>query len=141
MFKTIDSIAVRSEGSILLLGRLAIGGLFLPTGWRHLGNLERFADDIGKDGLIGPLMGWAILAAVIEFFATLAIVVGFKTRLAAVLLTLFTLAAAFLAHRYWQLDPAQSFPQFVQFWKDIAIIGGLLFLFVRGAGPLSIDRR
>jgi len=30
--------------------------------------------------------------------------------------------------------------QFIHFWKDIAIIGGLLFLFVRGAGPFSLDR-
>jgi putative oxidoreductase len=129
-------LLVRREGVVLVLG-----GLFLPTGWRHLSHLERFAEDIAKDGMIGPLFGWKILAAVIELCATLAIVVGFKTRLAAVLLTLFTLAAAFLAQRHWELDPAQSFPQFVQFWKDIATIGGLLFPFVCGARPPSIDRR
>jgi putative oxidoreductase len=141
MLKAIESIAVRHDGVVLLIGRVAIGTLFLCTGWRHLMNLQRFADDIGKDGLIGPLMGWAVLAAVIEFFSSLAIVAGYKTRLAALLLMLFTLAAAFLAHRYWELEAAQSFPQFVQFWKDISIIGGLLFVFVRGAGPLSVDRR
>ena len=97
MFKTIDSIAVRSEGVILLLGRLAIGALFLPTGLRHLMNLGAFAEDIGKDGMMGPLMPWAVVAAVVEFFSALAIVVGLKARLGALLLTLFTIAAAFLA--------------------------------------------
>jgi putative oxidoreductase len=140
MFKTIDSIAVRSEGLILLLGRLAIGALFLPTGLRHLLNLAAFAEDIGKDGMMGPLMPWAVLAAVVEFFSALAIVVGLKARLGALLLALFTIAAAFLAHRYWSVDPAQYRLQYIQFWKDIAIVGGLLFIFVRGAGPLSIDR-
>jgi hypothetical protein len=71
MLKAIESIAVRHDGVVLLIGRVAIGTLFLCTGWRHLMNLQRFADDIGKDGLIGPLMGWAVLAAVIEFFSSL----------------------------------------------------------------------
>jgi putative oxidoreductase len=142
MFKTIDSVAVRSEGLVLLLGRLAIGALFLPTGWRKLLDPATFANALGSQyGMIEPLLFWAALAAVVEFFATLAIVVGYKTRLAALSLTVFCVFAAFLGHKYWLADAAQYRNQFVHFWKDIAIAGGLLFLFVRGAGPLSIDRR
>jgi putative oxidoreductase len=66
---------------------------------------------------------------------------GFKTRYAALLMIIFTLFAAFLSHSYWTLaDPSVMRNQMIHFWKDIAIIGGLLFLFVRGAGPLSVDR-
>jgi len=142
MFKTIDSIAMRGEGVILLLGRLAIGALFLPTGWRKLLDPAAFANALGSQyGMIQPLLFWAVVAAVIEFFGTLAIVVGYRTRLAALLLTLFCIAAAVLGHKYWLADPAQYRNQFVHFWKDIALAGGMLFIFVRGAGPLSIDRR
>jgi putative oxidoreductase len=134
---------VRGEGVILLLGRLAIGALFLPTGWRKLLDPATFANALGSQyGMIEPLIFWAVLAAVVEFFGTLAIVVGYKTRLAALLLTIFCVFAAFLGHKYWLVtDPAQYRNQFVHFWKDIAIAGGLLFIFVRGAGPLSLDRR
>ena len=101
-----------------------------------------FAGYLAMKGVPGPVLGWAVLAGLIEFFATLAIVVGFKTRTAAILLCLFTIVAAFIGHAYWAVDDAAArMPQYVNFWKDIAIAGGLLFLFARGAGPLSIDRR
>jgi putative oxidoreductase len=142
MFKTIDSIAERNEGVILLIGRLAIGALFLPTGLRKLMDPAAFADNLATYGMVAPLIAWAVVAAVIEFFATLAIVIGFKTRLAALLLMLFCIAAAFLGHQYWSIaDALPRRNQFIHFWKDIAIAGSLLFLFVRGAGPLSLDRR
>ncbi len=142
MFQIVDYIAVRSEALILLLGRLAIGALFLPTGWRKLMDPAVFAQYLAPKGLPGPLLAWAVAAAAVEFFATLAIVVGFKTRLAAVLLCVFSLFAAGVGHQYWLLTEAASRQQqFIHFWKDIAIAGGLLFLFVRGAGPLSLDRR
>jgi uncharacterized membrane protein YphA (DoxX/SURF4 family) len=30
---------------------------------------------------------------------------------------------------------------YIQFWKNMAIVGGFLFLFVHGPGPLSLDGR
>jgi putative oxidoreductase len=86
-------------------------------------------------------MGWAILAGLVEFVASLAIVLGFQTRLAAALLCLFTLIATYLGHPFWTMaDAAARQMNYIHFWKDLAIAGGLLFLFVRGAGPISIDR-
>jgi uncharacterized membrane protein YphA (DoxX/SURF4 family) len=55
---------------------------------------------------------------------------------------LFTIGAALIGHAYWTIpDAAQKAQQKIHFFKDVAIIGGLLFVFVRGAGPISIDRR
>jgi putative oxidoreductase len=69
-------------------------------------------------------------------------VLGLKTRYAAALLILFTIGAALIGHPYWTIpDAAQKAQQKIHFFKDVAIIGGLLFVFVRGAGPISIDRR
>jgi putative oxidoreductase len=56
-------------------------------------------------------------------------------------LILFTAFAAYFGHPYWSADAAAQMNQRIHFYKDVAIIGGLLFLFVRGAGPISIDRR
>jgi putative oxidoreductase len=138
---SIDSVAARLEGPILLLGRLAIGALYVPSGFGKLTNPAGFAQYAPLKVLPGPLIAWAIVAALVEFFSSLAIVLGFKTRYAALLLGIFTLIAAFLAHAYWNADASAYMNQRLHFWKDIAIVGGLLFVFVRGAGPISIDRR
>ena len=137
----IDALARRAEAPILLLGRIAVAALYLPSGWGKLTNLAGFAGLLAGKGLPGPAIAWAAAAAVVEFFGGLAILVGFKTRYAALLMVVFTLFAAFLSHNYWAVaDPAAMRNQLIHFWKDIAIIGAFLFIFVRGAGPLSVDR-
>jgi putative oxidoreductase len=141
MVKMVDSIAERHEGLVVLLGRLAIGVLFLPSGFGKLSAPAGFAGYLAKTGMPGPLVAWAVLAGLIEFFTGLAIVIGFQTRTAALLLCIFTVVAAFIGHPYWAADAAARMAQYINFWKDIAIAGGLLFLFSRGAGPISLDRR
>ena len=84
---------------------------------------------------------WAVVAAVVEFFGSAALVLGLKTRLVALLLVAFTIIAAILAHPFWGASPEQYQAQYANFFKNIAICGGLLYVFVRGAGPISIDRR
>ena len=52
------------------------------------------------------------------------------------------MAATLLAHVFWTIgDPAARQAQEINFFKNLAIIGGLLYVFQRGAGPISIDRR
>jgi putative oxidoreductase len=138
---TIDTVAIRGEGLLLLLGRLALGVLFVPAGYRHLTDLDHFAQYLGSHGLPGPAMAWAIVGAVVEFFGSIAVVVGLQTRYAAILLAIFTVVAAVIGHPFWATPAAQAEAQAVNFFKDLAIFGGLLFVFARGAGPLSIDRR
>ena len=145
--RTVDAIAERGEGLLLLLGRLAIGALYLPSGFGKLTGINGpgvrgFATYLGAHGVPGPAIAWSGVAAVVEFFASLVIVLGLKTRYAAALLILFTIGAALIGHPYWRIpDAAQKAQQKIHFFKDVAIIGGLLFVFVRGAGPISIDRR
>ena len=137
----VDAIAHRAEAPILLLGRVALAALYLPSGWAKLSNITDFAGLLATTGLPGPAMAWAMVGAVGEFLGSLAILLGFRTRYAALLMIVFTLFATFLSHNYWTIaDPAEMGNQFIHFWKDIAIIGGLLFLFARGAGSLSLDR-
>src|SRR5205823_15005010 len=104
--------------------------------------IRAFAHYLVAHGVPGPALAWSAVAAVIELFGSVAIVLGLKTRYAAALLILFTIGAALIGHAYWTIpDAAQKAQQKIHFFKDFAIIGGLLFVFVRGAGPISIDRR
>jgi len=144
--RILASVAARNEGVILLLGRLAIGVLYLPSGFGkltgiHGPGLNGFAQYLAAKGVPGPAIAWAVVAAAVEFFASAAIVLGFQTRLAALLLAAFTVGAAFIGHQFWAVPADQYQNQYFHFFKDLAIIGGLLYVFVRGAGPISLDRR
>src|SRR5579875_158197 len=103
---SIDTVAVRSEGPVLLLGRIGFAALYLPAGWNHLTGVTGFAQYLATTGLPGPALGWAIVGAIIEFFGSLAVLVGFKTRYAALALFVFTLIAGFTGHPYWKADAA-----------------------------------
>jgi putative oxidoreductase len=139
--RVIDSVVLRSEPAILLLGRVGIGSLFLVAGISHWQDLARLTHFMA--GLPGSAEAWAILAASIEVAGGVAIILGCQTRAAALLLVLFNLCAAVIGHPYWSItgDDNARWGQFIHFWKDIGLAGGVLFILARGAGPLSLDRR
>jgi len=83
----------------------------------------------------------ATVAGVVELVGGLAIILGFKTRLAALVMIVFTIIATLLAHSFWTMDDPARMANRIQFFKNVAIIGGFLYVFVRGAGPISFDRR
>lgn len=93
---------------------------------------------LGGKGLPVP-QAWAALAILFEIGAPLLILIGAGTRFAAVALLLFTFAATLLSHRYWAMAGAARQANEINFWKNIAIMGGLLFLHVSGAGRFSWD--
>jgi putative oxidoreductase len=62
--------------------------------------------------------------------------VGYKTRYAALALSGFTIIAASLFHIQWSVQG-----EFVQFLTDYSLTAALLFMFVYGAGPFSVDAR
>ena len=64
-----------------------------------------------------------------------------KKRAAALVLALFTLAAATLFHNYWALPADQQMMQQLLFTKNIAVVGGLLAFVAFGAGAFSVDAR
>jgi putative oxidoreductase len=138
--RVIDSMVLRSEPLILLLGRILIGSLYLMSGinhWWDLTLLTHFMTD-----LPGSVNVWAMLTATIEVVSGVALVLGFRTRDFALLLVLFNLFAAVIGHPYWSItgDATARWAQLISFWKDIGLAGGVLFVLARGAGPWSIDR-
>jgi putative oxidoreductase len=103
-----------------------------------LTNSAGFAASLEKRGV--PLADvFAPLGAAVEFCAGVAVLIGFQTRVAAVLMVLFTVAATFIAHRFWEFDGAARQTQQSAFFKNLAIVGGYLVLMVSGGGRFSID--
>ena len=76
----------------------------------------------------------AIIAVVVELFAGLALLVGYRIKLAAVVLAVFTLVATVLFHNFWAMPADQAYMQQLMFMKNIAIVGGLLLVAALGGG-------
>ncbi|MEA2988116.1 MAG: putative oxidoreductase [Alphaproteobacteria bacterium] len=135
----IDRVAASTGNVLLVVGRILIGGLYVWSGYAKLTDIGGFAAMLGASGL--PLASLlAPIAAALEFGAGVAIVLGLGTRYAALALIAFTAAAALIAHRFWQSPPDQQLNQTIHFAKNVAIIGGFVFVFVTGGGHLSLDR-
>jgi len=83
----------------------------------------------------------AVIAIIVELGFGIALLLGFKTRIVAIVLAVFTVAAALAFHKYWAAPDAMKMMQTINFNKNIAIAGGLLALAAFGAGRLSIDKR
>ena len=121
------------QNPIALIGRLLLAYLFIPAG---IGKLTGFAGTVGyitSKGLPMPEVA-AGLAIVVELGVGLMLLVGFQTRWAALVLTLFTLAAGFFFHNYWAVPADQAMVQQLMFNKNLAIAGGLLAFVAFGAG-------
>ncbi len=121
-----------------LFGRLLVAALFLPAGLSKLGGFEGIVGYIASAGLPLPQVG-AALAIVVEIVGSVALIVGFQTRIAAAVLALFTLVATVIFHAFWVAAPEQAYVQQLMFFKNIAVVGGLLLLVSTGAGALSLD--
>jgi putative oxidoreductase len=134
-----DGLAARLQDPVLLLARIAMAAIFVPSGLTKLMSLDGFATQLLAQGVPFARV-LAPIAAAVEFFGGLAILLGFATRYAALLMALFTLCAALTSHRYWTLPPDAARGQQIHFMKNMAMVGGFLALFVSGPGRFSFDR-
>ncbi|MCZ2099596.1 MAG: DoxX family protein [Burkholderiaceae bacterium] len=128
------------QDPLALAGRLLMALLFLPAG---IGKLTGFAGTVGYISSVGlpmPQLG-AVVALVVEIVGGLALIAGFGTRLAAIVLAAFTLVASFLFHAYWAVPADQQMIPYLLFYKNMAVIGGLLAIAAWGAGAWSVDAR
>lgn len=125
---------------LALAGRLLLAALFLPAG---IGKITGFAGTVGYISSVGlPLPTVAAAVAIlVEVGGGLALIAGFGTRLAALVLALFTLVASFFFHNYWGVPADQAFVQQLLFFKNIAVAGGLFVLVAHGAGAWSLDAK
>jgi putative oxidoreductase len=116
-------------------GRVLLAALFLLSGFSKLSNPAGTIGYIASAGLPLPEVAYAA-AIFVEVVLAAALVVGYQTRLAAALMAGFTLAAAFGFH--FNLADQN---QFIHFFKNISIAGGLLQVAAFGAGAFSLDAR
>lgn len=116
-----------------LVGRTFLAAIFLLSGLGKIGAYAGTAAYMASAGVPGALLP-AVIA--LEVVGAIAITLGWKTRLAALLLAGFTLLSGVIFHSNFA-DQIQM----IMFMKNVAITGGFLLLVANGAGALSLDRR
>lgn len=129
-----------AQDTMALVGRALIALLFIPAGWAKIGGFAGTAGYIASKGIPLPEVAAAIAVAA-ELGLGLLLLVGFQTRWAALLLAVFIAVITPIFHNFWAMPEAQVMMQKQAFFKNLAIVGGLLGFAAFGAGRFSIDGR
>src|SRR5512145_1469517 len=107
------------QNPLSLVGRVLLAYLFIPAG---IGKLTGFAGTVGyitSVGMPAPTLAAAV-AAIVEIVGGFALLLGFGTRVAALVLALFTLVASLFFHAYWSVPADQRMIQALFFDKNLA---------------------
>jgi len=133
----VDGMASSSSDVIPLIGRILLGWIFVRSGYGKLFDIPAYAATFPARGLPSFL---AYISVPAEFFGGIALILGLATRYVVLVMIIFILVATFSSHRYWEFtDVAVRRTQDSSFYKNMAILGGFLLLFVGVPGRFSVD--
>jgi putative oxidoreductase len=128
--------ATRTHAGIVpLIGRIMIAAIFLLSGFSKITMPAGTIGYIQSAGLPLPQVAYGI-AVLVELGGGILLVLGYRTRIVAAILAVFAIATALGFHH----DLADQ-NQFIHFFKNVAMAGGLLQVVAFGAGRLSLDAR
>lgn len=129
------------DGFAMLAGRILLAAIFIISGF---GKIAGFEGTVGYMEAYGMPMAQVFLvgAIVFELGGGLMVALGWKARLGALALIVFTIPATLVFHQFWAIEDAgEAMTQQIMFLKNLSMIGGLLILYVHGAGAMSLDNR
>lgn len=122
----------------LLAGRVMLALIFILAGLGKIMSYFGTAAYMASKGI--PMAEYLLVPTIIvELGGGLLLAVGYKARWAALALFLFIIPTTLIFHAFWAASPEQAQMQMIQFEKNIAIMGGMLYVFIIGPGPLSVD--
>jgi putative oxidoreductase len=121
-----------------LAARVLLAQLFIISGTGKLFNFTKMAAYLFNKGLPAS-EAVLMLVILLEIGGGLLLVAGLRARWVAAALIGFTLLASVIFHPFWAVEPDKLTGELNNFMKNLSIMGGLLYVMVFGAGPLSID--
>jgi putative oxidoreductase len=126
-----------------LIGRLLMANIFIVAGYRKIPGFAGTAGYMaakmpGVDpNLITVLL---VLTIIIELGGGLMLLFGWQARIAALVIFLWMIPVTLVFHAYWGLPPEQMRVEFIQFQKNMAIMGGMFYVMAFGTGRFSVGR-
>ncbi len=123
----------------LLVGRVLLALIFISSGLSKITGFSDTAASMAGKGI--PMVEVSLIIAIlIELGGGLLLALGYKARWAALAIVLFLIPATLIFHDFWAVDPEQVKMQLIQFQKNLAIMGGMLYVVFNGPGRMSLDR-
>jgi putative oxidoreductase len=126
----------RGEDLALLMGRLFVAALFLPSGFHKLMTFSAYVASLRAKGLPFAVL-WAGVLVAAEVLGPLALIIGACPRWTALALVAFTAVTLWLNHRTSFAGAVFRPRQNADLYRTLAIMGGLLFYFASGPGAWS----
>jgi putative oxidoreductase len=122
----------------VLLGRFCLAAIFLQSGYDKVFNYGSTVKLMASKGM--PIPEILLLPVITILLAGgVMLLIGWKARWAALALIVFLIPATLVFHNYWTYPEAQFVNQFHHFFKNLAILGGLLLVLGMGSGGMSLD--
>jgi putative oxidoreductase len=129
-----------AHDAIHLLARALLAWLFIPAGFSKLMGFAGVVGYISSKGVPMPEVCAAIAVAA-ELGLGILLLVGWQARWAALGLAIFVAVITPIFHNFWAVPEAQRMAQSQSFWKNVAVVGGLLMVYLHGPGRWSIEGR
>lgn len=127
---------ILNQSLVFVTHRLApamVGLLFLVAGYNKIGGFEYVVSWMSSVGLPAPALLLGLTIA-LEVSAGLMLIVGFKTRWAALALAAFLIPTTIVFHAFWAVDAAQYQDQLTAFLKNFAILGATILIAAQQSG-------
>lgn len=127
------------SAALSVLGRVMLCGIFFLSA---VGNkIPKFTETASVMGQVGVPAPQIMLAGAIVFLivGSLSLAAGYKARIGAGLLFVFLVLATYYFHAFWKLEGAEAQAQLIQFMKNGALMGAMLFVMANGSGAGSLD--
>jgi len=123
---------------IALLGRIALSLIFVASGFDKIMSFTQTAGLMASKGL--PYSQILLIASIVfELGGGLMVFLGWRARFGALMLFLFVIPVTVVFHSFWSYAPADAINQMQHFMKNLAIMGGALYVMAYGAGNYSVD--
>ena len=123
-----------------LIGRILLAVIFINSGWSKIGGFDQTAAMMASKGL--PMAQVLLVVTIaIEFGAGILLIIGYQARWAALAFALWLVPVTLVFHKFWDIPADQVQNQSINFYKNVAILGGMLMVFAFGPGRYSVDRR
>ena len=122
-----------------LLGRLLLANIFIVAGLKKIMGFAGTAGYMASKGLPLPEV-LLVLTILIELGGGLMVLLGWQARWGALAIFLWLIPVTLIFHAYWDLEPAQMVEQQRHFMKNLAIMGGMIYIVAFGPGAFSLGK-
>jgi putative oxidoreductase len=131
-----------TQNLLILIGRIFFATTFITSGFNKILNFSSTLTYMVKAGIpnIPPYIQLLLVVAIaFELVSSFMVLLGWHTRIGAIILSIFVLSTCFAIHHFWSYPPMEAQSQMINFFKNIALLGGALYIISFGAGRYSFD--